>query len=100
QDRERARTGIKGLKIGFNQVFGYYLEITKSFLDQTPPDYTRKQTLANAERFVTPELKEWEAKVLGADERGQALEHELFVEVRTAVAGHGERIRGTARALA
>ena len=100
QDRERARTGIKNLKVGFNQVFGYYLEVTKSFLHLVPDDYGRKQTLANAERFITPELKEWESKVLGADERAQALEYELFVEVRSQVAAQAERILASARAVA
>jgi DNA mismatch repair protein MutS len=100
QDRERARTGIKNLKIGYNQVFGYYLEVTRSFAHLVPEDYTRKQTLTNAERFVTPQLKEWEAKVLGADERSQALEYELFVALREQVATEAERITFTARALA
>lgn len=99
QDRERARTGIRNLKVGFNQVFGYYIEVTKSFLHLVPKDYSRKQTLANAERFITPDLKEWENKVLGADERAQALEYELFVQVRSQVAEHAERIRASARAI-
>ena len=100
QDRERARTGIKNLKIGFNQVFGYYLEVTKSFVQFVPDDYNRKQTLANAERYITPELKEWENKVLGADERSRDLEYELFVQVRTEAATHAEALLSTARALA
>jgi len=100
QDRERARTGIKNLKIGFNQVFGYYLEVTKSFLQFVPDDYQRKQTLANAERYITPELKEWENKVLGADERSRDLEYELFAQVRTEAATHAEALLATARALA
>ncbi len=99
QDRERARTGIKNLRVGFNQVFGYYIEVTKSLLHLVPDNYTRKQTLANAERYVTPELKEWENKVLGADERAQALEYELFVQVRSQVAQQADRIRASARAV-
>src|SRR5690606_19911961 len=68
QARERERTGIASLKVGYNKVFGYYLEVTRANLDRVPPDYERKQTLANGERYVTAELKEWEAKVLGAEE--------------------------------
>ncbi|MEI6502855.1 MAG: DNA mismatch repair protein MutS, partial [Armatimonadota bacterium] len=100
QDQERARTGIKNLKIGFNNVFGYYIEVTRSGQNLVPDDYTRKQTLANAERFITPELKEWESKVLGADERSRVMEHELFVQVRSEVAAQADSIIGTARALA
>ncbi|HZD04217.1 MAG TPA: DNA mismatch repair protein MutS, partial [Longimicrobiales bacterium] len=81
QARERERTGIGSLKVGFNKVFGYYLEVTKANLDRVPEDYHRKQTLANAERYFTPELKEWEEKVVGAEERIAALEAELFTEV-------------------
>jgi DNA mismatch repair protein MutS len=69
EETERARSGIKNLKVGFNNVFGYYIEVTKSNLAQVPPEYTRKQTTANAERFVTPELKEQEAVILGAQDR-------------------------------
>ena len=100
QDQERSRTGIKNLKIGFNSVFGYYIEVTRSGQNLVPEDYTRKQTLANAERFITPELKEWESKVLGADERSRVMEHELFVQVRTEVAAQAESVLATARALA
>lgn len=100
QDQERARTGIKNLKIGCNNVFGYYIEVTRSFQDLVPEDYHRKQTLTNAERYVTPELKEWESKVLGADERAQELEYKLFCEVRATVAEQSERVLATARALA
>lgn len=82
QARERERTGITSLKVGFNKVFGYYLEVTRANLDRVPDDFQRRQTLANAERFVTPELKEWEEKVLGAEERIAALEARLFEEVR------------------
>ena len=82
---EREKTGIKNLKIGFNRVFGYYLEITKSNLDQAPEHYIRKQTLTNAERYITPELKEMEAKVTGADEKIKALEYDLFTAIREEV---------------
>ncbi|MBI1910314.1 MAG: DNA mismatch repair protein MutS [Deltaproteobacteria bacterium] len=82
EERERIRTGINSLKIRFNKVFGYYLEITNTHRDKIPPDYTRKQTLTNAERFITPELKEYENKVLSAGERIRGLEYELFLEFR------------------
>ena len=82
ESRERERTGIKNLKVGYNRVFGYYIEITKSFLDQVPYDYVRKQTLANAERFITEELKALENKILGAEENAMRLEYTLFCEVR------------------
>lgn len=82
EHKERQRTGIPNLKIGYNQVFGYYIEVTKANLPLVPPDYIRKQTLVGAERFVTPELKEYEAKVLGAEERIKALEYELFQDLR------------------
>ncbi len=100
QDRERTRTGIKSLKVGFNKVFGYYIEVTKTNLHLAPDDYERKQTLTNAERFITPALKEQEAKVLGAEERSQELEYDLFCEVREQIAEHSARILATARALA
>lgn len=100
QDRERARTGIKNLRIGYNQIFGYYIEVTKSFLPYVPPDYERKQTLANAERFITPELKEWESKILGAEERSCELEYELFVQLRATAAQQAPLLQRTARALA
>ncbi|MBO8126422.1 MAG: DNA mismatch repair protein MutS [Firmicutes bacterium] len=99
QGRERERTGIKSLKVGFNKVFGYYLEVTKSNLDNVPDDYIRKQTLANAERFITPELKEWEAAVLGAEERIGELEYSLFVQIREKVNQQVGRIQTTSRAL-
>ncbi len=98
QDAERARTGIKSLKVGFNKVFGYYIEVSKSNLELVPDNYQRKQTLVNAERFITPELKDQESKVLGADERSQELEHELFVALREQVAEESERIMLSARA--
>ena len=84
QQRERERTGIASLKVGFNKVFGYYLEVTNAHRDRVPADYERRQTLAGAERYVTPELKEYEAKVLGAEERMAAREAELFVALRDA----------------
>jgi DNA mismatch repair protein MutS len=98
--RERQRTGIGSLKVRFNNVFGYYIEITRSNLALAPPDYERKQTLANAERFTTPELKEYEHKVLDAEEKILALEKDLFGEVRQRVAAHAQRIRATAGAVA
>lgn len=82
QDKEIARTGITKLKVRFNNVFGYYIEVTKSYLDKVPEDYTRKQTLVNAERFITPELKEYESQVLGAEERIKQLEYSIFIEIR------------------
>ena len=85
QAREIERTGIKSLKIRFNKVFGYFIEVTKSNLDQVPEDYIRKQTLVNGERFITPELKECEHKILGAEDKSIALETELFLELRAQV---------------
>ncbi len=99
QQQEMDRTGIKSLKIRFNSVFGYYIEITKSNLAQVPSDYIRKQTVANGERFITPELKEMENKILGAEERSIKLEHELFQQVREEVAKHTAAIQKTARAI-
>jgi DNA mismatch repair protein MutS len=98
--RERERTRIASLKVRFNNVFGYYIEITKPNLPLAPADYERKQTLVNAERFTTPELKELEAKILDAEERSQTLERELFIEIRRQVAAEARRIRQTARVLA
>ncbi len=100
QQRERDRTGIASLKVGFNKVFGYYLEITNAHAAKVPADYERRQTLASAERYVTPELKTYEAKILGAEERIGAREAELFAAVRARVGGAIERIQRTARALA
>ncbi len=99
EERERRRTGIPNLRVGYNRVFGYYLEVTKSHLSRVPEDYIRKQTLTNAERFITPELKEFEAKVLSADERIKELEYEIFLELREAVSLEAERLRATARAV-
>ncbi len=100
EERERETTGIRSLKVGFNQVFGYYLEITRSNLKSVPDHYVRKQTLANAERFFTPELKEYESRVLGADDRIRELEYDLFVAVRVQVAERAVSLRLLARALA
>jgi DNA mismatch repair protein MutS len=99
QRREQERTGIRSLKVRYNQVFGYYIEISAANLAAVPADYTRKQTLANAERFVTPELKEMEAKILGAQERSRQLEYELFLELRAAAVPHLRTVQDTARAL-
>ncbi|MBI3928335.1 MAG: DNA mismatch repair protein MutS [Armatimonadetes bacterium] len=99
QEREREATGIRSLKVGFNQVFGYYLEVTRSHLKSVPDHYLRKQTLANAERYFTPELKEYEAKVLGAEDRIRELEYELFVQIRDQVAARAAELRDAARAL-
>ncbi|MGA9566435.1 MAG: DNA mismatch repair protein MutS [Candidatus Korobacteraceae bacterium] len=100
EQRERTRTGIGSLKVKFNSVFGYYLEISKANLHHAPPDYERKQTLVNAERFTTPELKEYEAKVLDAQEKMVEIERRLFAELRVATAAESRRIRQTALALA
>jgi DNA mismatch repair protein MutS len=98
--RERARTGIQSLKVRFNNVFGYYLEISKPNLHLAPSDYERKQTLVNAERFTTPELKELESKILDAEEKMLTLEREIFQGVRLFAAEHAARIRQTAAAIA
>ncbi len=100
QQQEQERTGIKSLKVRYNSVFGYYIEITKSNLSSVPQDYIRRQTTANGERFVTPELKEMESKILGAEDRAKALEAELFHRVRQDVLKHASRIQLTAAALA
>ena len=97
---ERRRTGVKSLKVGYNQVFGYYIEVTRPNLGAVPPEYERRQTLANAERFVTPELKEREAVILGAEERLASLEYEIFVSVRERAAAEAARIQATAGAVA
>ena len=97
---QREESGISSLKVKYNKVFGYYLEITKSNLDKTPDNYIRKQTLANAERFFTPELKEMEEKVLGAEDRRQALEYQLFEELRQKIGGDLGRLMQTASELA
>lgn len=98
--RERERTGIRSLKVGYNQVFGYYIEVSKPNLHLVPSDYIRKQTLSNAERFYTPELKEHEATVLGAEERINALEYDLFCRLRDTVGQNSGRLLRTAQAAA
>ena len=98
--RERQRTGIQSLKVRFNNIFGYYIEVTRANLHLAPADYERKQTLANAERFTTPELKDYERKVLDAEEKILALEKDLFADVRQRAAAQAQRIRATAAAIA
>jgi DNA mismatch repair protein MutS len=100
QAQETQRTGIANLKVGFNKVFGYYIEITNAHREKIPTDYIRKQTIKNAERYITPELKEYEEKVLTADEKAKELEYELFLELRDAVAVERRRIQSTAAVLA
>ena len=100
QSNEQARTGIKTLKVRYNKVFGYYIEVSKGQLANVPADYIRKQTLVNAERYVTPELKEYERKITGAQERAVAMEYELFVHIRDQVVAHTAAIQQTAAALA
>jgi len=100
QADEIERTGITSLKVRFNSVFGYYIEVTKSNLDKVPPHYIRKQTVANGERFITPELKDMEGKILGAEERSVKLEYEIFQRVREEVLAQMNRIQQTASALA
>ena len=97
---EKERTGIKNLKVGYNRVFGYYIEVSRSYSGEVPDTYIRKQTLANAERYITQELKELEARVLGARDRSIALEYQLFTDVRNRVAGELPRIQATASAVA
>lgn len=97
---QRERTGISSLKVRFNKVFGYYIEVTRTHLGRVPEDYQRKQTLANAERFITPQLKEYEEKVLGAEDRLFELEFELFQQLREQIALQGRRVQQTAEALA
>src|SRR5271163_3945614 len=100
EQRERGRTGIGSLKVKFNSIFGYYIEVSKPNLHLVPQDYERKQTLVGAERFTTPELKEYEAKILDAQEKIVEIERRLFTELRMAIAGEAKRIRQTALALA
>ncbi|MFO7619228.1 MAG: DNA mismatch repair protein MutS [Thermoplasmata archaeon] len=99
EESERMRTGIKSLKIKYNRVFGYHIEIPASQSEKVPGNYIRKQTLSNAERFITPELKEKESQILTASERSAALEYEIFCRIRETVARHSARLQGTARAL-
>jgi DNA mismatch repair protein MutS len=100
QQREIERTGIKSLKVRFNSVFGYYIDVTRANLNAVPADYTRKQTTVNGERFVTPELKEVESRILGADERSKALEYELFLKLRDNVLEYLSQMQESARAIA
>ena len=100
QAEEGRRTGISTLKVGFNKVFGYYIEITNTHREKIPAEYIRKQTVKNAERYITPELKEYEEKVLTADEKSKEMEHELFLELRDAVAAARRRMQATADVLA
>ena len=100
EERERKRTGIASLKIRFNQVFGYYIEISKPNLHLAPADFERKQTLVNAERFTSPELKEYERKILAADERILEIERQLFIDIRSSIAAEAARLRRTASAVA
>jgi DNA mismatch repair protein MutS len=100
EQRERGRTGISSLKVKFNSIFGYYIEVSKPNLHLVPQDYERKQTLVGAERFTTPELKEYEIKILDAQEKIVEIERRLFTELRTAIAAEAKRIRQTALALA
>jgi DNA mismatch repair protein MutS len=100
EQRERARTGISSLKVRFNNVFGYYIEISKSNMHLAPADYDRKQTLVNAERFTTPELKELESKILEAEEKMLAIEREIFDRLRVLATAHAARIKATAAAIA
>lgn len=100
EESERQRTGIKNLKIKYNKVFGYYLEVTNSFKEMVPEDYIRKQTLANAERYTMPKLKEMEDAILNAEDKLYGLEYDLFCEIREALADNMERIQRTAKAIA
>nr|WP_245698709.1 DNA mismatch repair protein MutS [Halopelagius longus] len=100
EERERERTGIDSLDVGYNQVHGYYIEVTNPNLDRVPDDYTRRQTLKNSERFYTPELKRREDEILGAAEKADALEYEVFCEVRDAVAEEADRVQSLADSLA
>lgn len=100
EQQERERTGISSLKVRFNKVFGYYIEVTRTHSAKVPEDYQRKQTLANAERYITPQLKEYEEKVLGAEEKMVVIEFDLFQQVRRQVAKEGKRIQQTAEVVA
>ncbi len=100
EGREAERTGIPSLKVGYNKVFGYYIEVTNTHKDKVPDGYVRKQTLKNAERYITPELKERESEVLGAGERAKELEYEIFQDVRAEISGHTPGLQATADAVA
>ncbi|MGP0629378.1 DNA mismatch repair protein MutS [Nitrospina sp. 32_T5] len=97
--REKERTGIPQLKVGYNKIYGYYLEITKKNLDRVPDDYIRKQSLVNAERFISPELKQYESEITGAEEKVQIIEQRLFHEIRQSVAAEGTRIQAMAKRI-
>jgi DNA mismatch repair protein MutS len=100
QEEERNKTDIPSLKVAYNRVFGYYIEVTRTHIDKVPDNYIRKQTLTNAERFITPELKEFEAKVLHAEDRIHELEYEILQKLLDAVRGYGERLRNAAQQIA
>ncbi len=100
EEKEKQASGIKTLKIGYNKVFGYYIEVTKAFIDQVPDRYIRKQTLANCERYITQELKDMESTVLGAEDKLCALEYAIFKDIRSAIAKEAPRIQKTASAIA
>jgi len=100
EDVERERTGIKTLKVGYNKVFGYYIEISRGAAGQAPPEYIRKQTLVNAERFITPEMKEYETLVLNAEERIREIENRLFKELCQTIATYSRKLLSSAQALA
>ena len=100
QKQERERTGISSLKVSFNKAFGYYIEVTNPNLNKVPDDYSRRQTLVGGERFITPELKEWESKILGADERAHELEYDLFQKVRDQVAGWVAQVQVASKTVA
>lgn len=100
EESEKQRTGISNLKVRFNNVFGYFIEVSKGNISRVPNDYERRQTLTNAERYTTPQLKEWEAKVLGAEDRIAALETEIFLNIRSLVRQETQKLQSTARALA
>ncbi|KAB3534032.1 DNA mismatch repair protein MutS [Alkaliphilus pronyensis] len=100
EEKEKTKTGIKSLKVGFNKVFGYFIEVTKSYLKQVPENYQRKQTLANCERYITPELKEIESKILGAEEKVVVIEYNLYIELRDIISKEIARIQATASAIA
>jgi len=100
QKQEQEATGISSLKVRHNRVFGYFIEVTKTHLDKVPERYQRKQTMANAERYITPELKEWEGKIVGAQDKAVELEYELFTDIRSKVVTRGRDLQGTAAAIA
>ena len=100
ENREKEKTGIKNLKVKFNKVFGYYFEVTNSFKDMVPDYFVRKQTLTNAERFTTDELKQLEDVIMGAEEKLVSLEYDLFCQVRDSIAAQVVRIQKTAKAIA